>query len=97
MANLTLTNKKTQYTAKEEAANVKIEGLVSVNDSLKVTEFNGSVYSKSEPPVWLGNFSYNENNASLNMQASKEYLSEASQLVIDTVAGIETILLTTTK
>jgi hypothetical protein len=94
MTNLNLSNKKTQYTAKSEAANVRIEGQATVSEANKVVEFNGSVFSKSEPPVWLGNYNYNENNASLNMQASKEYLSEASQLVIDTVAGIETELKT---
>jgi len=94
MTNLDLSNKKFQYTAKSEAANVRIEGQVTLSEANKVIEFNGSVFSKSEPQVWLGNYNYNEKNASLNMQSSKEYLSEASQLVIDTVAGIETQLKT---
>ena len=92
MENLNLSNKKTQYTAKSESTNVRIEGSVFVNESLKVVDFNGTVYSKNG--MYLGNFSYNENNASANMQTIKELLSEVSQLVIDTVAGIETELTT---
>lgn len=94
MENLALTNKKTQYTANSESTNVRIEGLVLVNESSKVVDFNGTIFSKTENGTWLGNFSYNENSVSANMQTSKELLSEASQLVINTIAEIEAQLAT---
>ena len=89
MTNLALSNKKTQYTAKADGTNVRIEGQVSVDDTLKVTDYNGSVYVVGSSQH-LGSFNYSSNNASCNLMTQKELLSEASQLIIDTVAGIET-------
>lgn len=92
MTNLNLSNKRMQYTAKAEAANVRIEGEATVSEANKVVEFNGSVFTKSDTPVWVGNYNFNERNASVTLGASKEHLSEASQLIMDTVAGIEAAL-----
>lgn len=46
MTNISLQNKKTQYTAKSEGTNVRIEGQVSVDDTNKLTEYNGTVYAR---------------------------------------------------
>jgi hypothetical protein len=55
---------------------------------------NGTVYLAGEQPVWLGNFNFNQSNASVNLQQNKYFIAEASQLVIDTVKGIEKELIT---
>ena len=93
MINLQLSNKKTQYSAKSESINLRIEGTVTVDESLKVVGFSGQIYSKVSVGMNIGSFSYNENASSANMQQSKDFIAEASQLVIDTVKGIETELI----
>jgi len=99
MENLTLANKKTQYTAKANAANVKIEGQVSLDDNLKVVSFNGSVTvlpattPAATPQPTFGSFNCNGNNISVNLNTNKEYLSEASQLILDTITEIEKTLI----
>lgn len=93
MTNLTITNKKVQYTVNNAGTNVKISGIVSLNDSLKVIEFNGTIMKQSgDLSAFIGSFNWNLNNISINMQDEQEHLSEASQLVLDTIAAIETQL-----
>lgn len=94
MQNLSLSNKKTRYTVKSEGINVRIEGQVSVDDTQKVIDYNGPVYAVGDQTTWLGNFNFNQSNASVNLQQSKDSIADASQLVIDTVKGIETELIT---
>jgi hypothetical protein len=88
-----LTNKKIQYTVNNDGVNIKLSGVAYLSDTLKVTEFNGSITKISaDLNAFIGNFNWNTNNISINMQDEKEHLSEASQLVLDTIALIETQL-----
>lgn len=95
MINLTITNKKVQYTAKAESTNFKIEGIASIDENLKVSEYSGSIYDIDGTNVYLGNFNFNLNNIYINLQQEKELISEVSQLVTDTIDGIELQLTTT--
>lgn len=54
MTNLTLYNKKSNYNSSSEGTNVRIEGQVYVDDTHKVTDYNGSVYAIGEQSTWIG-------------------------------------------
>lgn len=88
-----LTNKKIQYTVTNSGINIALSGIIYLNESLKVTDFNGSINKvNGELTSFIGNFNWNLNNISINMQDEQEHLGEASQLVLDTVLATETQL-----
>ena len=88
-----LTNKKIQYTIINNGINIGLNGIVYLDENLKVVDFNGSITKvNGELTSFIGSFNWNLNNISINMQDEQEHLSEASQLVLDTIAAIETQL-----
>ena len=88
-----LTNKKIQYTIINNGINIGLNGIVYLDENLKVVDFNGSITKvNGELTSFIGSFNWNLNNISINMQNEQDHLSEASQLVLDTIAAIETQL-----
>ena len=90
MINLIITNKKVQHTAKAESTNFKVDGIVTIDGiTSKVMEYNGTIYTMTTSELYIGNFNYNQNNISINLQQDKDLIAEVSQLITDIISGTE--------
>jgi hypothetical protein len=92
-----LKNKQVNYSCTNEDVTLKLQGTVSLNESKRITSFNGSFYLV-ETNAYAGEFYYSEtedgkiSKSTNNIPA--EYIEEACDFLVATANEIkETVIL----
>lgn len=88
-----LTNKRTTYTVSNADTVLKLTGEITVNETAKITSFNGQILTLDG--VFSGNFNFNEMNTNCNFSINDCPVTNrdaAYSLLDETVESIKTQL-----